>query len=401
VKPGSGRPPAGVRLIEVEELELRIEKLVAGGDGLARYEGVPLFVPRSAPGDRIRARVVERRPDYGRAEILEVLEPGPGRREPPCPHFGECGGCDLQHLDEETQLRGVATAVVETLRRLSGLDLPAPREVLAGTPWGYRLRTQVHTAADASGVRVGYHARGSRRLVPIRRCPVLVPELEREVVELAGRLGEPPPRRIDLAAGDGGAVASSPPLPGLGGGDLRRRVGEFEYAYDARCFFQGHAGLLEPLVERVTGPWTGETAFDLYGGVGLFALPLSRRYRRVVLVEGDRVAVRYARRNVRVARAESVETVGQAIESWIGRGLPDDADRVVVDPPRPGLSTVVRRLLVSRAPRRLTYVSCHPAALARDLRELAERYRVESVVLAHLFPQTGHMETVVQLARSS
>ena len=397
----SGRTPAGLRLIEVEELEVTIEKLVAGGDGLARFEGVPLFVPRSAPGDRVRVRVVERRPDYGRAEIVEILEPGPGRREPPCPHFGECGGCDLQHLDEETQLRGVATAVVETLRRLSGLDLPAPREVLAGTSWAYRLRTQVHTRSDDTGIRVGYHARGSRRLVPVERCPVLVPELEREVVGLPRRLEAPAPPRIDLAAGDGGEVASSPPLPGLGGGDLRRRVGEFEYAYDARCFFQGHAGLLEPLVDRVTGSWTGEVAFDLYGGVGLFALPLSRRYRRVVLVEGERVAVRYARKNVRLARAAAVEVVGQAVESWIGRGLPDDADRVVVDPPRPGLTPIVRRLLVSRSPRRLTYVSCHPAALARDLRELAERFRVESIVLAHLFPQTGHMEAVVQLERSS
>ena len=393
------RPPAGFRLVDVEEIELVIEKLVAGGDGLGRWRGVPVFVPLTAPGDRVRARVVERRPDYGRAELVEVLEAGPGRRTPPCPHFADCGGCDLQHLDEATQLRHKATAVLETLRRLGAPDLPAPREILTGAPWGYRSRTQVHTRALAAGVQVGYHARGSRRLVPVSRCPVLVPELEREVTTLARRLSAPAPPRVDLAAGDGGAVAASPPSGGLAGGELTRRVGDFEYRYDARCFFQGHAELTAPLVARSVGEWRGEAAWDLYGGVGLFALPLARRYARVVLVEGDRVAVRYARKNARLARLPGLEAVGQAVESWIGKGLPDDADRVVVDPPRDGLPLVVRRLLVSRRPRRLTYVSCHPAALARDLKELTAVYEVESIVLIDLFPQTGHMETVVQMAR--
>lgn len=393
------RPPAGFRLVEVEEIELDIEKLVAGGDGLGRWQGVPVFVPLTAPGDRVRARIVERRPDYGRAELVEVLVAGPGRRTPPCPHFGDCGGCDLQHLDEETQLRHKALAVVETLRRLGGPGIPSPREILAGAAWGYRIRAQVHTRAAGDGVQVGYHARGSHRLVPVASCAVLVPELEREVVTLGRRLTVPAPPRLDLAAGDGGTVAAAPAAGGLPGGELRRRIGEFEYVYDARCFFQGHAGLVATLVERAVGEWSGAAAWDLYGGVGLFALPLARRYERVTLVEGDRVAVRYARKNARLARLGGVEAVGQAVESWIARGLPDDAERVLVDPPREGLPLVVRRLLASRRPLRLTYVSCHPAALARDLKELAAAYEVESIVLADLFPQTGHMETLAQLVR--
>ncbi len=402
------RPSAGLRLSELEELELTIEKLVAGGDGLGRFEGIPIFVPRSAPGDRLRVRLSERKPDYGRAEIVEVLVAGPGRREPPCPHFARCGGCDLQHLEDAVQLRLKSQALIETLRRISGVAVPEPSAVVAGQAWAYRLRTQLHTRSVHGGFEVGYFARRSRDLVAVASCPVLAPALEKELVTLARRLPERVPSRIDAACGDGGQVSFAPLVEGLPHGELKRRIGSFEYRFDARCFFQGHAGLLEELVEVVVGPSTGGTAADLYGGVGLFALPLARRYRRVVMVEGDRIATRFARKNARgnfpeFSDAQGVdkglEIVGQAVETWVSAGLAESFDRIVVDPPRDGLSTVVRRLLVERPPRRLTYVSCHPAALGRDLRELAEVMEIESLVLLDLFPQTGHLEAVLQLTR--
>jgi 23S rRNA (uracil1939-C5)-methyltransferase len=402
------RPSAGLRLSELEELELTIEKLVAGGDGLGRFEGIPIFVPRSAPGDRVRVRLVERKPDYGRAEIVEILIAGPGRREPPCPHFARCGGCDLQHLDDALQTRLKAESLVETLRRISGVAVPEPSAVVAGRAWGYRLRTQLHTRAVHGGYEVGYFGRRSRDLVAISSCRVLVPLLEREAVTLARRLPDKAPSRIDLACGDGEQVSYAPLVEGLPHGELKRRIGSFEYRFDARCFFQGHAGLLEELVEVVVGPSTGGSAADLYGGVGLFALPLARRYDRVVMVEGDRIATRFARKNARAnfpdfsdtpTGAKGLEIVGQAVETWVAAGLAESFDRIVVDPPRDGLSAAVRRLLVERPPRRLTYVSCHPAALGRDLRELATTMEIESLVLLDLFPQTGHMEAVVQLTR--
>jgi 23S rRNA (uracil1939-C5)-methyltransferase len=178
---------------------------------------------------------------------------------------------------------------------------------------------------------------------------------------------------------------------------LVRRVAGHELHFDARGFFQGHAGLLDELVDRVVGPWTGETAFDLYGGVGLFALPLASRYARVTAVEGDRIAARLARRNARVARLDTIDVVAQAVDTWIVDGLPAGVDRVVVDPPRAGLGRAVRAALVARRPARVTYVSCHPAALARDLAELAYGFEVESLVLVDLFPQTGQIEVVAQL----
>jgi 23S rRNA (uracil1939-C5)-methyltransferase len=175
-------------------------------------------------------------------------------------------------------------------------------------------------------------------------------------------------------------------------------VGDATFASDARVFFQGHRGLLASLVERVVGEWEGEEAFDLYCGVGLFTVALARRYRRVLGVEGDAVAARQARRNARRNRAAQVTVATRALESW-AHELPPEAARVVVDPPRAGLGPRLRRALRERPPRRLTYVSCHPATLARDLRELDAAFAVEGLTALDLFPQTGHMETVAQLVR--
>jgi len=389
------------------EAEVTIEKLVAGGEGLARFEGVPLFVPRSAPGDRLRVRIAERRPDYGRAEIVEILAPGPGRRPDPVPELADWGGCDLQHIADELQPILKAQAVRETLERIGRLALPEDLQIVHGAPWGYRLRTQLHTEVVEGAVRVGYHARGTHRLLPVLRCPLLVPELEALLPALPGLLsaasaaGSPPPRRLDLAAGDSGAITAAPVVPGLAHGEVSTAVLDVDYAYDARCFFQAHRGLLPRLVEVAVGPWTGGAAYDLYGGVGLFALPLARRYDRVVLVEGDRVSARFARTNARrnrSGREPEVEVVAQAVESWIA-ALPAGVARVVVDPPRAGLAAAVRLALLERRPERLTYVSCHAATLARDLAQLAAVFAVESVILVDLFPQTGHMETVVQMVR--
>lgn len=396
--PGAALPRAGRRLAELEEIELRIERLVAGGEGLGRYEGIPIFVPRSAPGDRARVRLVERRPDYGRAEIVALLEPGPGRREPPCPYFARCGGCDLQHLDDARQTALKAEAVVETLIRLGGVTQPPHLEVLSGAAWGYRLRTQLHVEAPGGAARVGYHARGSHELVAVDDCPILVPPLRAVLAELGSRLPAAPPRRLDLAAGDGGAWTMAPVVEGLPHGEIQLAVGELSYAYDARCFFQAHRELLPRLVECAVGDWEGEAAFDLYCGVGLFTLPLARRYARVLGVEGDAIAVRFARANARRNRVTNVAFEARAVEGW-SAALPADAARVVVDPPRDGLGAPTRRLLVARPARRLTYVSCHAATLARDLAELRAAYDLESLALLDLFPQTGHMETVAQLVR--
>lgn len=389
-----------LRLSEVDEVEIEIEKLISGGDGFGRFEGIAIFVPRSAPGDRLRVRLTERKSGYGRGEIEEILRPGPDRREPPCPHFARCGGCDLQHLKDEAQLRLKAASVVETLRRLAGAtELPADFEIISSEVWGYRVRTQLHVGPTDRGTRVGYHARGSNDLVPVSECPVLVPELERELPGLVARIEGTNAVRLDLTAGDGGAWTCSPPHGDLPRGEVETRVGDLRFTYDSRCFFQAHRQLTPKLVSRALGEIAdadGE-AYDLFSGVGLFGLHLAAHYRRVISVEGDRVATRFARKNAKLNGIDNVQIQSRAVESWIGR-LPDDASRVLVDPPRAGLSDKVRQALLRRRPRRLTYVSCQPATLARDLKSLCRIYRMDSLVLLDMFPQTGHMEAVVQMS---
>ena len=393
---GRRRGRAAELLAHLELIEVTVEKLVMGGEGLARYEGIPIFVPRAVPGDRLRVRLTQRRPDYARGEIAEVLEPGSGRRPPPCPYFERCGGCDLQQIEDELQPRLKAAAVVETLQRLGRLEMPPP-EMVAGEAWGYRLRAQLHVAVAGDGSReVGYYARGSHQLVAIDRCPILVPQLEAVPGQLAEALPETPPSRVDLAAGGEGSWTMAPVVEGLPRGQVLLEVGEHTYIYDARAFFQGHRGLLPRLLELAIGPWEGATACDLYSGVGLFTLPLARRYRQVVGVESDPSAARYARINARRNGLEGIEILAKRAEPALER-LPRRCDRMLVDPPRTGLSRSVREGLLGLRPERLTYVSCDPPTLARDLRRLTTAYRVESWALLDLFPQTGHMEAVVQL----
>jgi 23S rRNA (uracil1939-C5)-methyltransferase len=294
------------------------------------------------------------------------------------------------------QLELKVEAARETLYRLGGLPRDLPVEVVAGLPWAYRQRAQLHTEGDGDSLRVGYRARRSRSVVSVDVCPILVPELERQLATLKNRLPSPPPRRLDLIVGDEGVLTTAPVTSALPHGELAISVGDWTYEVDARCFFQGHRQLLSELVELAVGPWEGDHAYDLYAGVGLLSLPLARRYRQVVAVEGDRIAGRYARRNARRSSPGQVEVVISAVESWISH-LPQGVARVVVDPPRVGLSRRVREVLCARRPARLTYISCHPATLARDLNQLVDGYEIERIALLDLFPQTGHVELIVQL----
>jgi 23S rRNA (uracil1939-C5)-methyltransferase len=383
--------------LDVEEAV--VEKIVAGGDGLVRIDGAPIFVVGAAPGDRLKIEIVERRPDYGRARIVEILEAGPGRRPAPCPHFGRCGGCDLQHLGDDLQAKLKVEAALETLRRIGRLR-PPPVKLIRGRDWGYRVRAQVRLQpAVGGGLEVGYFARGSHDLVAIEGCPILVPELERAVLGLREHEGDVP-SRLDVTVGDQESLSCAPPIDGWSSGPVSRRIAGESYQYDARTFFQAHVDLLHDLVREVVGPWRGGAALDLYAGVGLFSLPLARRYEAVVAVESDRVAARYARKNARAARLGHLEVEGLSVEQYLGRRT-EPVERVILDPPRSGLGRPVKRDLKRLAPQRISYLSCHPATLARDLADLADAYELESLVCFDLFPQTGHLETLAQLTLRS
>ena len=397
--------------LEGETLELTCEEQLAiGGDALARHAGQVVFVRGAAPKDRVRARVVSSKARYLKAELVEVLEAGPSRREPPCAYFGDCGGCQLQHIEYVEQLMQKGQLVRDALGRALRGAYDGPLEMHAGPELGWR--TRVRFGLDRG--RVGFRRHASHEICPIETCPVLAPRLEATLQELRA-IGKQPHREVELVSGDS-AVTSDPSLPGhIGRIDVT--VGDFTYFAAADAFFQGNQGLLESLVACVldAAPAAADSessaeagrarfAVDLFCGAGLFSLPLTKRFERVVGVESDRagfdLAVAGAKRNgserVEFLRVDALDWV----EAFAGRSGVEPPELIVLDPPRTGARELCQRLPDIEAPC-IVYVSCDTQTLLRDLRPLlAGGYAIERADAFDLFPQTAHVESVVRLRKS-
>jgi len=371
-----------------DAIEVTIERLVAGGEGLARREGKALFVPGVLPGERASVRLVESRKDFDRAALLDVLDPSPERVTPACALAGRCGGCDWLHVDHAAQLAHKRAIVRETLRRTGRIEREEP-PLEPGPPWAYRNRVQLHR--DPSGA-LGYHEAGGTRVVAAAVCPVAVGPINALLAD------PPPPSSIALdrftVFGDGGWVACE-------GRDDEREleviVGRRGIRFAVGCFFQSNLAVLQHLVRDVTeAVGGGDAAADLYAGVGLFSSFLADRFARVIAVESSSRSSAFVARN---AASPGVEAFPMTVEHWIAAGAPGGPfDAVIADPPRAGLGREVRAWLASAKPRTLIYVSCNPVTLARDLGELVRSgYVVDDLRLFDFYPQTSHVESVATL----
>jgi 23S rRNA (uracil1939-C5)-methyltransferase len=440
-------------------LELTIEKMIYGGDGLARLpaddkgRGKAAFVPFTLPGERVEASVQEEKPGYVRASVSQILEPSAQRIEAGCAYFQRCGGCHYQHTDYPQQLEIKTGILKENLRRLAKIELASELRVHASPPWNYRNRTRLQVRAD-SGFTLGYFKGSSHVLLAVERCPISSPLINRaiEVLWKLGREGKVPVevREVELFANADDTqlqveLYSDPhadwpsrtqsaqtlaerlraELPGvvraygfaqtigvargeqwhiteepnwiLGPGEFRYHAKTGPLRVSGGSFFQVNRFLVDELVGIVSGGRSGEVALDLYAGVGLFTVALATSFRHIVAVEssqGSASDLKYnSPRNAKAVRS----TVDEYLTAKAGKVRPD---LVVVDPPRAGLGERVARSLAKLGAARLTYVSCDPATLARDLVALtAGGYRVEQMHLIDLFPQTYHIETVVELVR--
>lgn len=417
---------------------VQIEKPIYGGAFLARVEGKAVFVPLTVPGEEVRVRIVEEKRSYASAEPETIVSAAPNRVQPQCAHFGACGGCQYQHADHASQLEFKQAILRETLRR-SGVAAPERIDALAGDPWRYRNR--IRLAVDAAG-RVGYRARRSHAIVPIGECPIAAPLL----VAAALKAGEVlrsmkpglRPTEISLFSNadqtglqvglfvqygarqtiDEFAEALKQRVPELVGaqlvaldrtgqtvkalaewGDpsLTYRVDGHDYQVGHGAFFQVNRWMLDTFVDRVTADRHGAIAWDLFAGVGLFARRLAESYEEVIAVESAPASTESLNKNLE-------GTAGKGIAANVSAFLKSSRPRpdlIVVDPPRMGLGTEIASQLANVGARTIVYVSCDPATLARDLRTLISAgYAVSSITLADLFPQTFHLETVVELHRS-
>jgi 23S rRNA (uracil1939-C5)-methyltransferase len=461
---GATSPKDGECLAPVSyphRVQFTIEKLIYGGDGLARVpaigderRGKTVFVPYVLPGEVVEATAVEERKGFTRASLVEVLTPSPARITPRCPHFGVCGGCQYQHSDYTAQLEDKRQILHETILRGAKLALPFI-EVHSGEPYGFRNRTRMKIEVEPE-FALGYYRHGSHELEAVRNCPIssplinkaialmweLAPEAAsyaslREVqffanhndsellVELfihhattpvllakfAKLMRERMPEIAGVAvfasgATDGdledGNIESSRRLSRAGVPHIEGspsvvyNVGSHSYRVSAGSFFQTNRFLASKLVELVTANRSGRAALDLFAGVGLFTLPMSRNFERITSIEFaqnsfDDLAANAAVPHIQAVHSTTEDYLNAARGRW---------DFAIVDPPRAGLGERVAKLLAGLSVPRVAYVSCDPATLSRDLVTLlGAGFHVEEAHLVDLFPQTYHMETVLHLAR--
>jgi len=389
--------------------DVKIDKWVYGGEGLARIEGRVVLVPTVLPGETARI-------DVGKdlhSPLVEVVTPAPERVSPPCPLFGVCGGCHYQHAPYEFQVVRKVEILREQLQRVGKIKFEGEIGVISGPPLGYRNRAQFHIASG----KIGYLAARSHELVPVEgECPVSSPRLNQALAEMRGRLSDPRfPRFVQALE-----LFTNETDIQINVIDSERSVArrfyewceskqaiDYETAFgkfrvSSRSFFQVNRFLVEKLVEaalpqNIDAPG-GESALDLYAGVGLFALPMARKFRSVSAVETGSSAAHDLEFNA--SRAELAIKVEQArVEDYLEH-LQVTPDFVLADPPRVGLGKDVVAHLQRLAPPRITIVSCDPATLARDLAGLSS-YEIESLTMVDLFPQTFHLETVARLSRRS
>ena len=388
-------------------IEITTERLAYGGDAIARYEGLAIFVPFAAPNERLLVRVTHLKKNFARAAVESVLRQSHSRREPRCQYFGSCGGCQLQHLTYHAQLEAKVGFVRDALERIGGLKWHYEIPILNSDEFRYRGRAQIKI--DHLNRRVGFNRASTAEVCDIKTCPILVPELDETLQTIRGRAGETykkwekssPRSQIEIAAGDSG-VSIEPALKGFPHSPVQRTVRGGTYRFGAATFFQSNPALLENLIEAAVGAESGELAIDLYAGVGLFSIQLASRFNRVIGVESDKISAEFGFENVNANGLTNIEFHQSAVDAWLKRANKTSlmrADLVVLDPPRGGASEALPGI-IELEPSRITYVSCDPTTLARDLRVLiGSRYDVTGVTAIDLFPQTYHIETIIKLTR--
>jgi len=421
-------------------VNLTIEKLVYGGDGLARLpEGKTVFLPFVLPGEEIDATIVQQKSSFARATADQIVKPSPYRIQPQCPYFAACGGCHYQHSGYTAQLENKRAILKETLLRNGKLEWKGEIITHSGEPWGYRNRSRFKVRGGAE-FAIGYYRMGSNELLPVKQCPISSPAINRMLGHLwaLGASGKVPagvneievfadhadskmlleiylapdaPEMRDFAAtlqakapdikgiacfASAAETGNEPPKYAVGDTTLPYQVGEKSFKVSAGSFFQVNRFLVRELVQTVVGDFHGKIALDLYAGVGLFGAHLSKRFDQVFAVESSPNSGADLQANA----VKNVVPVRSTAEGFLPRCINMQPDLVVVDPPRAGLGAKATQLMAALRVKRIVYVSCDPATLSRDVRLFLETgYHVEQVHLVDLFPQTFHIESVVRLAR--
>ncbi|MDR0758551.1 MAG: class I SAM-dependent RNA methyltransferase [Treponema sp.] len=374
-----------------------VERLAAGGAGLVHIDGQTVFVDYTAPGDLISLRITEVHTTWARGELQAVLEPSADRRTPACSRYGTCGGCSLQHLNYPAQLREKEGILKEALIRIGGISCPPPVKTVPSPEYGYRNRVQFHRIPGTN--RLGFKARKSGNILPLKDCPV-ADEGIRQALGAKPHTILPPPgkRRFTVYSRRGVLLCEGKDGPAPVG--LHNR----NILMDPGVFFQSNAAALETLIPDLCAASDradpSRPMADIYCGVGTFAAFLGERFSRIDLVEADTAALDLARKNVPGSLMRYFPRTDEEWVKEIRRSPSSCYGFAVADPPRKGLSPSLRQWLGKEGPPLLAYVSCDPATLARDSAVLrAGGYELESTTFYDFYPQTPHIETLAIFVR--
>lgn len=393
--------------------EVQIEKLVYGGDGLARLDGQVVLIPYVLPGERVSFRPQRMKAGLLKGTQVEILTPSAERIKPRCEYFTLCGGCHLQQTGYEFQLAQKLSILRETLRRIAGLEYSEDIPTISGEPWAYRNRVQLHFKAGTCG----FHKAESHAIQGVSHCDISAPLLNEAIAKIqpAVKKQQWPDFLRSLELFTNGTeiqvnvLESNRPvaarfftwlkelMPAMAAGAIHyEAVGE-RFRISGGSFFQTNRFLVDALVNEVLGDESGEEAIDLYAGVGLFTLPMAKRFQRVRGVERGATAFRDLEFNAEKAKLANIAAQRAPAEEFL-RELETAPAWMVADPPRAGLGKEATSELLRLKPQRLTLVSCDPATLGRDLKILlAGGYKISRLSLVDLFPQTYHFETIVRL----
>ncbi|MFL6415189.1 MAG: class I SAM-dependent RNA methyltransferase [Bryobacteraceae bacterium] len=394
---------------------VRIEKLVYGGDGLARIDGQVALVPYVLSGDLVTIRGQRVNSGLIRAGDPHLIEAAPGRVTPKCEYFGwgKCGGCHYQHLDYALQVSEKKAILAETLQRQGGFRYEGDINALTGEPWHYRNRIQLHFE---EGV-VGYRRAGSHQVYPVAHCEISSPVLNEVIRRLQDAVKQGPwpkfLRSLEVFTNESeiqlNVTETSRPvskrffewcktfLPNVADGPITYQAGGIRFILSGGSFFQVNRFLVEPLMQEVLGLEEGESAVDLYSGAGLFSIPLAKRFKQVTSVERGASAFRDLERNAR-ENGVAIQAQKSSAEEFLA-ALRTSPDLLIADPPRAGLGKQATAELIRIKPSKVVIVSCDPTTLARDLRLLLPHYELKGLTLVDLFPQTYHIETVAKLEK--
>lgn len=371
-----------------ETVQVRIDDIAFGGEGVARLDDFVVFIPFAAPGEVVEAELIEVKKRFARARLLRVLEPSSHRVKPPCPYFGECGGCQYQHLDYATQQKMKHKQVCDLFQRIGGLapDLVRPL-VPCPSPYGYRNRIMVRTQWDKPRqcLNFGFLRADNRLVIDVAECRIAEPAINQQLQEVRAH---PPPK---------------------GGIKVVLRIPPEGWDVPPDSFFQNNFFLLPKLVEVVRECLLSGGArylVDVYCGVGFFSIELGDVVESYVGVEYDGQAIKAARRNATArGRSNGQFLAGKAEDLLAGvlKGFATRATTVLLDPPRKGCPAELLTFLRTARPAQIIYISCHPATMARDLNVLCGEavFKVAQVVPLDMFPQTAHIECVADLRSES